>query len=97
MKITTVITAYRPPPSQGAAPSWWALFFICYEFVTILGLVVTLLFAVSAKGGGVPWAGLRLGFFLESGDFSLKVLDVTGLFLDEGRQALVSGGQGGVV
>ena len=59
--------------------------------------MVPLLFAVSAKGGGVPWAGLSLRVFLESGDFSLKVLDVTGLLLDEGRQALVGRGQGGVI
>ena len=96
VKIATVITAYRPPPSQGAAPSWWALFFVCYEFVTVLGLVVTLLFAVSAKGGGVPWAGLGLGF-LEAGEFSLKVLEVVSLLLDKGREALVGVCEGGVV
>ena len=89
---TTVITAYRPPPSQGAAPTWWAFFLVCYEFVAVLGLVVPLLFAVRAKGGGVPWARLSLRVLLESSDVSLKVLDVPGLLLDEGRQALVGRG-----
>ena len=55
-----------------------------------------LLFAISAMGGGVPWAGLGLGF-LEAGEFSLKVFYIVGLLLDKGHEALVGGGEGGVV
>ena len=50
--------------------------------------MISLLFAVSAKGGGVPWAGLGLGF-LGAGEFSLKVLEVVSLLLDKGQEALV--------
>ena len=46
--------------------------------------------------GGVPWAGLGLGF-LEASEFSLKVLEVVSLLLDKGHKDLVGGGEGGVV
>ena len=46
--------------------------------------------------GGVPWAGLGLGF-LEASEFSLKVLEVVRLILNKGHEALVGGGEGGVV
>ena len=58
--------------------------------------MIPLLFAVSAKGGGVPWAGLGLGF-LEASEFLLKVIEVVGLLLYKGHEALVGGGEGGVV
>ena len=57
---------------------------------------MSLLFAVSSKGGGVPWAGLGLGF-LEAGEFSLKVFYIYGFLLDKGHEALVGVGEGGVV
>ena len=56
-----------------------------------MSLVIPLLFAVSAKGRGVPWAGLGLGF-LEASEFVLKVLEVVGLLLYKGHEALVGGG-----
>ena len=57
--------------------------------------MIPLLFAVSAKGGGVPWAGLGLGF-LEAGEFYLKVLEVVILLLDKGHEALVGVCESGV-
>ena len=56
--------------------------------------MVPLLFAVGAKGWGVPCAGL--GFF-DPGEFSIEVLQVVGLLLDEGHEALVGFSQRGVV
>ena len=58
--------------------------------------MIPLLFAVSTKVGGVPWAGLGLGF-LEAGEFSLKVLEVVSLLLDKGHKALVGVSEGGVI
>ena len=58
--------------------------------------MIPLLFAVSAKGGGVPWSGLGLGF-LEAGEFLLKVLEFVSLLLDQGHEALVGGCESGVV
>ena len=52
--------------------------------------MIPLLFAVSAKGAEVPWAGLGLGF-IEVGKFLLKVLEVVSLLLDQGHEALVGG------
>ena len=46
--------------------------------------------------GGVPCAGLGLGF-PEPGEFSLEVLQVVGLLLEEGHEALVSVHDSGVV
>ena len=82
--------------SQSAAPSWGALVFVLGELIKILSLVIPLLFAVSAKGGGVLWAGLGLGF-LEAGEFLLKVLEVVSFFLDKGHEALIGVCEGGVV
>ena len=56
--------------------------------------MVPLLFSVGAESWGVPCADL--GFFL-TGEFSLEVLHVVGLFLHEGHEALVAVGQRGVV
>ena len=58
--------------------------------------MIPLIFAVSAKGGGVPWAGLGLGF-LEAGEFLLKVLEVVSLLLDKVHEALVGVCESGVV
>ena len=58
--------------------------------------MVPLLFGVGAKGWGVPCAGLGLGFS-EPGEFSLEVLQVVGLLLDEGHEALVAVSERGVV
>ena len=58
--------------------------------------MIPLLFAVRVKGGGVPWAGLGLGF-LEASEFSLKVLEVVSLLCNKGHKDLVGGGEGGVV
>ena len=58
--------------------------------------MVPLLFAVGAKGGGVPCAGLGLGFS-EPGELSLKVLQVVGLLLDEGHEALIAVRERGVI
>ena len=55
--------------------------------------MVPLLFAVSTESWGVPCADL---FFL-SGEFSLEVLELVGLFLNEGHEVLVAVGQRGVV
>ena len=56
--------------------------------------MVPLLFAVGAENLGVLCADL--GFF-KTGKFSLEVIQVVGLFLHEGHEALVSVGQCGVV
>ena len=56
--------------------------------------MVPLLFAVGAKSWGVPCADL---FFFKTGEFLIEVLQVVGLFLHEGHEALVSVGQRGVV
>ena len=56
--------------------------------------MVPLFFEVGAKGWGVPCADLR---FFEPGELSLEVLQVVGLFLHEGQEALVGVGQRGVV
>ena len=56
--------------------------------------MVPLLFAVGAKGWGVPCADLS---FFEPGKFLLEVLQVVGLFLHEGHEALVAVSQRGVV
>ena len=58
--------------------------------------MVPLLFAVGAKVGGVPCANLGLGFS-EPGEFLLEVLQVVGLLLDEGHEALVAVSQRGVI
>ena len=58
--------------------------------------MVPLLFAVGAKGWGVPCDGLGLGFF-EPGEFLIEVLQVVGLLLDEGHKAIVAVRQRGVV
>ena len=58
--------------------------------------MVPLLFVVGAKGWGFPCAGLGLGF-LDLGEFSLEVLQVVGLLLDKGHEALVAVCQRGVV
>ena len=58
--------------------------------------MIPLLFAVGAKGGGVPCTGLSLGF-PEPGEFSLEVLQVVGLLLDKGHEALVAVRESGVV
>ena len=77
-------------------PYWGALVFVLRELVEILSLMIPLLFAVGAKGGGVLCDGLGLGF-TEPGEFSLEVLQVVGLLLDEGHEALVAVREGGVV
>ena len=56
--------------------------------------MVPLSFAVGAKGWGVPCADL--GFF-DPGKLSLDVLQVVGLLLNEGQEALVAVSQRGVV
>ena len=56
--------------------------------------MVPLLFAVGAKTWGVPCADLR---FFETGEFSLKVPQVVGLFLHEGHEDLVAVSQCGVI
>ena len=85
---------FSPPLLCCASRGSW--FFILCELITILSLVIPLLFAVSAKGGGVLWTGLGLGF-LEASEFLLKVLEVVGLLLDKSHEALVGGGEGGIV
>ena len=62
----------------------------------MLRLMGPLLFALGAKGGGVPCAGLGLEF-PEPGEFSLEVLQVVCLLLDKGHEALVAVREGGVV
>ena len=56
--------------------------------------MVPLLFAVGAKSWGVPCADFR---FFVPGEFSLEVLQVVGLFLHEGHEALVAVSQCGVI
>ena len=56
--------------------------------------MVPLLFAVGAKGWGVPCADLG---FLVLGEFSLEVLQVVSLLLDKGHKALVAVSQRGVI
>ena len=56
--------------------------------------MVPLLFEVGVESWGVPCADL--GFFL-MGEFSLKFLELVGLFLHEGHKALLLVGQCGVV
>ena len=56
--------------------------------------MVPLLFAVGAESWGVPCADLG---FLKTGEFSLEVLELVGLFLHEGHEALTDVGQCGVV
>ena len=58
--------------------------------------MIPLLFAVGAKGAGVPCAGLGLRF-PKLGEFSLEVLQVVILLLDEGHEALVAVRESGVV
>ena len=56
--------------------------------------MVPLLFAVGAESWGVPCADLG---FLKTGEFLLEVIQVVGLFLHEGHEALVAVSQYGVV
>ena len=57
--------------------------------------MISLFFAVSAQGGGVPCAGLAA--LLNAGNVPLEVLDLVVLFFDESPEALVARGERGVV
>ena len=57
--------------------------------------MVPLIFTIGAESRGVPCAGLA--WLLVAGKFPLQVLDLFLVLLDEGHEALVAGGQHGVI